>query len=362
MQMPLPKEHWKSWRKETAETIHTKEVLINAAFLIHFAGKPEQLDKILYGDYLNECSFRDIDITRYEELGDLQGSALLKSEPSIRKAVQILLEKAEKDNLLYLELRWSPLNYIGELNAEQVLQCILEELEKGKPNIRKSLLLIASRHGNLNKIDDSIKLMKSMNNKELFVKYFRGFDLAGNESAHSPKELHDKFIDVLKECRNITIHAGETLPAESIWEAVYYLNAERIGHGLTLKNNVSLINKFLERKIGIEMCPSSNYQIKGFKDNYIPESYYEGVYPLKEYLDRELRVCVNTDNPGISRTSFTNELHRAARLTPGGLSLWDIFQLIHNGFLLAFYPYAEKKKMIKEAERIIGRLIKEEKL
>jgi len=110
------------------------------------------------------------------------------------------------------------------------------------------------------------------------------------------------------------------------------------------------------------MCPSSNYQIKNFKDSYIPESQYGEVYPLKEYLEKELRVCINTDNPGISRTDFTNELHRAARLTPGGLSLWNMFQLIYNGFLLSFYPYEEKRKMIKEVEQMIGQLIKEDKI
>lgn len=71
-----------------------------------------------------------------------------------------------------------------------------------------------------------------------------------------------------------------------------FLMPNGVGHGLTLKNSPSLITKFLERKIGIEMRPSSNYQIKGFKDNYILESQLEDIYPLKEYLDKELRVSV----------------------------------------------------------------------
>jgi len=357
-----PTDGWKEWRRQLSVSLNTKAYLINAVMLLKYEDCVASLDELLYGKYLDDSLFRAIDIVPYENLGDLQGSALLRSEESIRRTVRILLKKAERENVMYIEVRCSPLNYVGELNQQQVLQCILEELDNDKNPMRKSLLLIATRHGDLQKIDDSIQLMHDMENESLFKKYFRGFDLAGNEASKSPAELHDKFLDVLKECRNITIHAGETRDEKSIWQAVYYLNAERIGHGLTLKNNPDLINKFLERKIGIEMCPSSNYQIKNFKDSYIPESQDGEVYPLKEYLEKELRVCINTDNPGISRTDFTNELHRAARLTPGGLSLWNMFQLIYNGFLLSFYPYEEKRKMIKEVEQMIGQLIKENKI
>ena len=138
------------------------------------------------------------------------------------------------------------------------------------------------------------------------------------------------------------------MPAENIWEAVYCLNAERIGHGLTLvERENDLMPKFRDRRIGIEMCPSSNYQIVGFKDNYyadqdLPE------YPLRKYMDNKLRVCINTDDPGMSRTDITNEYLKAARLTRGGLSVWEILGLLYNSFDLAFLPYNEKMKLLND--------------
>ena len=85
------------------------------------------------------------------------------------------------------------------------------------------------------------------------------------------------------------------------------------------------MEKFLDRGIGIEMCPSSNFQIVGYKDNYYKEETKRFKdYPLKIYLDRELKVNINTDNPGISRTDMNEEYLKAARLTPGGLSKWDL--------------------------------------
>ncbi|MBW1800290.1 MAG: hypothetical protein JRJ85_06120 [Deltaproteobacteria bacterium] len=78
---------------------------------------------------------------------------------------------------------------------------------------------------------------------------------------------------------------------------------------------------------------------------------------MKEYLDEGLRVTVNTDNPGISRTDPTRELHRAARLTQGGLSLWDILILVRNGFKAAFAETPERNRLIREAEKGILDLI-----
>lgn len=146
----------------------------------------------------------------------------------------------------------------------------------------------------------------------------------------------------------------------SIWEAVYQLSAERIGHGLSLKDDPDLLEKFMERNIAVEMCPSSNFQIVGFHDAFVHAATERlPCYPLKEYLDKGLRVTVNSDNPGISRTDFTNELHMAARLTPGGLSIWDMLRLIKNGFKAAFSGRRRQHEMLLEAEREILELIRE---
>jgi adenosine deaminase len=353
---------WKTWQKEVSKHLHVNPCLVNASLLLAFRGQEDLLEAINFGSLLSEQEYIGIGITRYEALGDLQGSALLQTEKSIRRTVQILLEKAERENIVYLEIRCSPFNYVyNGLSGQQVIRFICEELEK-KPDIHTSLLLIASRHGKLEKIRHSIELMREMESDVLFKKYFRGFDLAGDESVCPPAKLRKEFEDILRDCRNITIHAGENAPVENIWEAVYLLNAERVGHGLTLKDNPDLLNKFLERRIGIEMCPSSNFQIVGFHDNYLPNTKKRKIYPLREYLDKELMVCINTDDPGISRTDMTNELLRAARLTENGLTLWEILQLIYNGLQLAFYPYSKKKEMIHDVETKLGQLIRDGQL
>ena len=187
----------------------------------------------------------------------------------------------------------------------------------------------------------------------------RGFDLAGNEGSSKTAALREAFMPMMEKCLHITIHAGETQEVQSVWEAVYHLSAERVGHGLTLKDDSALMEKFKDRNIAIEMCPSSNFQIVGFQDRFLPSTAFRKVYPLKEYLDQGLRVTVNSDNPGISRTDFASELHKAARMTPGGLSLWEICLLIKNGFRSSFAKRQDRHAMLLKAEAEILSFIEE---
>lgn len=353
----------KDWYNKLSETLGVHKGLVAASLILQYQDNPEGLHQLIFGKYVEEIAYRQIGITPYEAFGDLQGSALLCNEAAIRKTVQILLSNCIRENVVYVEIRCSPINYQTEnLPAHQVMNAIFEELEK-VPEVEASVLIIASRHGEKKKIEESVELMRKMRGERLFDKYFRGFDLAGDEQSARPNEVRDMFLEVMKDCNNITIHAGETDTSESIWEAVYHLTAERIGHGLKLIENEELMTKFLDRGIGIEMCPSSNFQIVGFKDNYyIDETQSLPTYPLKDYLAKELKVSVNTDNPGISITTPTRELHKAARLTSGGLSKWDLLQLICNGFRTAFYPYKKKKLLIRRVEKMIDNLIKKEQL
>lgn len=359
-----PRDGWKTWRQNEATRLDVPDKLIAAAVLLAFRDQPEALDACLYGARRQEAAFCNIGLADYEALGDLQGSALLCDEAALRKTVQLLLQRCQAENLFYLELRCSPLNYASDaFPAPKVLAAILEELELAQEAdaVQSSVLLIATRHGETATIAE--KTSKSLNLvREMQSEAVRGFDLAGDEASVLTEDLRPSFLEIMRDCRNITIHAGETAPAENIWKAVYHLNAERIGHGLTLHEHPELMGKFLERGIGIEMCPSSNFQIVGFRDNYLPETAHLPEYPLKQYLDKELKVSINTDDPGISRTTATNELHRAARLTPGGLSKWEILQLVCNGFRTAFFPYERKKRLMRRAEKALGKLIEEGKL
>jgi len=336
-----------------------KEPYTVTAFLLCFNNNIGLLDKFIFGNYRSKESFVKIGIKKYETLGDLQGSGLLQHKKTIKKTVKILTDKTRKHNVKYLELRCSPVNYTrGGLTAIEVYNIIQQELEKDK-NCTYGIIFIASRHGkqeNITKhMDLALDIVKNQSNKNVKLV---GIDVAGDENAKKPSELRKDLIPIMEKCLKITIHAGETEGVGNIWEAVYHLNAERIGHGLNLLKNQQLLSHFLDRKITVELCPSSNNQIVGYK-NFAKINNCKNIYPLKDYLHSGLKVCINTDNPGISRTDFTNEYLHASTLCENGLSLWQVLILIRNGFKAAFIDYDTRRKVLRAVEKEIVSVISE---
>lgn len=349
---------WKALRRAVQGV---PEPIPVAAFILLFESCPEVLEQMIYGDYLKPENFSGIGFEAYERLGDLQGSALLQCEETIRTACRILGRKARRHNVLHLEVRCSPKNYTrGGLASAEVLRIIADELSTFGPE-STVLLLIGSRHRNMEALRESVALATHvLDGAHRAARMLVGFDLAGNEKALEAEKVRQIFLPLMEKCLHATIHAGEIADASSIWQAVYHLNAERIGHGLTLAENPSLLERFRDRRIAVEMCPSSNGQIVGFRDNHLAGSTHLPVYPLAAYVKKGLRVTVNTDNPGISRTDFSAEYHRAGRLTPDGLSLWDILLLIRNGFKAAFTEAPLRHDLLRKAENRILQVIEKQ--
>jgi len=338
------------------------EALCTASFILLFHNAPELLHQVMFGAYTDKEKFCGVTFEPYEKIGDLQGSGLLSHPGCLKAACCTLAEKAIEHNVDYLEVRCSPVKYAGPFQSEHnVHKIIAESFSDYADRLKVSLIFTASRHGETEQIQQHITLAGNVLEGEKGEAQvpLRGFDLAGDEKACNAAAMQKYFLPMMEKCMHFTIHAGENHPAESIWEAVYYLNAERIGHGLTLKDNPALMEKIHDRNITLEMCPSSNFQIVGFQDNYFASTQGHTIYPLKHYLDHGISVTINTDNPGISDTDFTRELHRACRLTPEGLSLWEILSIIRNSFKASFAPRALKHDILKKAEKKIVKLLHE---
>ncbi len=100
-------------------------------------------------------------------------------------------------------------------------------------------------------------------------------------------------------------HAGEACGPESIRDAVELLGAERIGHGLTAIRDAEVMTLLRERRIPVEVCPSSNVStglIAQFEE-----------HPLPKFLEEGLVVTLNSDDPAMFGTSLQEEFLQAAR-------------------------------------------------
>ncbi|MEL5720911.1 MAG: CRISPR-associated ring nuclease [Treponemataceae bacterium] len=327
------------------------------SFILAFENKAELFDELIFGKYIDTNNFYKIGLETYQKLGDFQGSSLLQTKEAIAKAVELYAKKLIDDNVKYVEIRCSPYKYIKlGLNAKEVTSTIIKTMDKlAGDKITYGLILIVGRDAKGDEIKNSVKNIIELYND--FKEKIIGVDLAGTEEDNPPQNFREAFLPLLEKCLSITIHAGETEAVDNIWEAVYHLNAERIGHGLKLNENPALIKSFLNKNIGIEMCPSSNDQIVGYSKT-------GRLYPLKYYMKEGLKVTVNTDNCGISRTSLSNEFYKAAQLSQldngSGLSLWDCIVLIRNSLSIAFVPKNIKSYLMKQFEDEIFELCEQE--
>lgn len=272
--------------------------------------------------------------------------SVLQTEESLFRAAYELAADAADENVRYLEVRYSPvLHQQRGLKLTAIIDAVLDGLRTAKreKRIRYGVILCGIRHMSP---ETSIRLA------ELCVAYKNrgvvGFDLAGAEANFPAKEHREAFQLILKNNVNCTAHAGEAYGPVSISQAIHYLGAHRIGHGVRLREDGDLLNYVNDHRIPLECCPSSNVQTRAVSDMK--------AHPLKLYFDYGLRVTINTDNRLITNTTSTNEFWVAHKEL--GLSLEDLTTIIVSGFKSAFLPFREKQDVLKLVNEEIDHTLK----
>ena len=259
---------------------------------------------------------------------------VLQTREALRRAAFELAEDAAAENVRYMEVRYSPILHRERgLDLPEIVDAVLEglgEAEK-KHRIRTGVILCGIRH---------ISPDMSYRLAELTLEYKnRGvvaFDLAGAEKDFPAKHHREAFYLILNNNINCTAHAGEAFGPASISQAVHYCGAHRIGHGTLLREDPDLLDYVNDHRIPLEMCLTSNVETgaaASFED-----------HPFKFYHDQGLRVTVNTDNRLMSNTTVSRELAIACRVF--NLSVYDLRNIIINGFKSAFIRFDEKRALL----------------
>jgi adenosine deaminase len=273
--------------------------------------------------------------------------AVLQTAEALERVAYEFVEDMFKDGVVYAEVRFAPHFHTGAgLGLDAIMRAIVNGLRAGEREFKvgTGLIICAMRNESP---DLSIKLA------ELAVAWRDqgcvGFDLAGEEDGNPAKE-HTRAFEFVKRANFcITIHAGESFGPESIWQALQYCGAHRIGHGTRLIEDFALYEGkvikvgtlaqyVLDHRIPIEVCLSSNVHTGATPS--LPE------HPFRFYMDRGFRVTLNTDNRLMSRTSMTNEFMIAAEHF--GCTLADLEKIAINGMKSAFTHYDERVRIIFE--------------
>lgn len=265
--------------------------------------------------------------------------SVLQTEAGLERAAYELAEDAWKENVRYLEVRYSPLLHTrAGLRPAQVVEAVLRGLRTAKRElgVRYGVILCAIR---------TLSPESSLRIAELCVAFKNrgvvGFDLAGSEVNNPAKVHRQAFQLVIDNNINCTAHAGESFGPDSVHQAIHKCGAHRIGHGTRLVENGDLLNYVNDHRIPIEVCPSSNVQTRAATS-------WE-THPVDFFVDYGVRVTINTDNRLMSDTTVSKELHLCHKHY--GWSLQTIKEIIISGFKSAFMPYREKADLVAEVSR-----------
>jgi adenosine deaminase len=172
----------------------------------------------------------------------------------------------------------------------------------------------------------------------------RGIDLTGNEVRYPPSLFKAPFERARSAGLGLTVHAGEATGADSVRVAVEELNAQRIGHGIHAVENSNVVSLLYERHVGLEVCPTSNFQTGA-----VP---HLTLHPLLDLFSLRLPVTINTDDPSVSDTTLSDEYIVAIRTV--GLSKQMILQAIWNAIDVAFIPEEERSDLRSQFRRALA--------
>ncbi|MGH9068158.1 MAG: adenosine deaminase [Acidimicrobiales bacterium] len=250
------------------------------------------------------------------------------------------------DGVVYAEVRFAPEQHVdGGLALDEVVEAVIEGFRQGSEGrgITVYPLLSAMRTA-----------ARSREIAELAVRHREagvvGFDVAGAEAGNPPTQHLDAFQYVARENFHITIHAGEGFGLPSIWEAIQWCGAERLGHGVRIVDDITvgsdgsvtlghLAGFVRDRRTPLEMCPTSNVHTGA------APSLAE--HPIALLRRLAFRVTVNTDNRLMSGVSLSTEF--AALVGEFGYGWTDIEWLTLNAMKSAFAPFDQRLRIINEA-------------
>jgi adenosine deaminase len=283
-------------------------------------------------------------LERYLETFD-HTVAVMQTSEALARVARECVEDLAADGVVYAEVRWAPEQHLAEgLSLDQTVAAVQAGFDQGQEaaggRIVVRQLLTAMRQG-----------ARSREIAELAIAWrdrgVAGFDIAGAEAGYPPTRHLDAFEYLQRENAHFTIHAGEGFGLPSIWQAIQWCGADRLGHGVRIVDDIEvgadgharlgrLAAYVRDARIPLEMCPSSNIQTGAATS--IAE------HPIGLLTRLQFRVTVNTDNRLMSGTSMTHEM--SSLVDAFGYDLADLRWFTINAMKSAFLPFDERLDII----------------
>lgn len=260
--------------------------------------------------------------------------AVLQWEDTLERGAFELMEDAANDGVKYIEIRFAPLFHTKKgLSIEKVVQSVIRGMRIAEKlfDIKGNIILSFLKFMPAETIYDVVDKCQPYIGKGVVA-----VDLAGGEDEH----FAHGFVEAMSYAKSlgyhVTIHAGETGFGVNVLESIEMLGAERIGHGVNIRDHKEAYDKVKTLNITLEMCPTSNVQTKAV--GHISD------HPAHDFLKDGLPVTISTDNRTVSNTSMTEEFERCSRALNFSQ---ELYKEIYLNSVEAAFASDETKKWLK---------------
>jgi adenosine deaminase len=275
---------------------------------------------------------------------------VMQERDAIIRVAAECTEDLAADGVAYAEIRYAPELHVERgLTLDEVAGAVQEGFRigeqraasAGRPIVMRTLITAMRQYARSKEI------------AELAIRWrddgVVGFDVAGPEAGYRPTRYLEAFDHVRHESFHLTIHAGESFGLPSIWEALQFCGAERLGHGVRIVDDITVLPDgqvalgrlaayVRDRRVPLEMCPTSNVHTGAAASIE--------AHPFDLLRRLRFRVTVNTDNRLMSGVSLSSEF--AALDAAHGLGLGELEWLTVNALKSAFAPFDERLRLINE--------------
>ncbi|NLP11199.1 adenosine deaminase [bacterium] len=253
-----------------------------------------------------------------------------------------MLAECARQNIRYLEFDCAVQKYIDLgmplTDVVAVLDRAVHAAEKRYGILSRMVVNLQRSHGDQKTADLVVAVARL--NHPLIV----GVGLSGDETQNPQKEFINTFAIAKEAGLHRTVHAGEALGSQSVWDALELLHAQRIDHGTRAVEDERLVRHLVDTQIPLTQCLTSNLRL-----NIVSAA---ELHPFAFFLHSGVLVTLNTDDPQIFQTSLTQEYALAYQTF--GFSEQELRRIAQNGINASFLPEATKGQLRQQMEQNIS--------
>ncbi|GAM74521.1 adenosine deaminase [Vibrio ishigakensis] len=215
-----------------------------------------------------------------------QGANVLQTEQDFYDLTWAYLLRCQQDKVIHTEIFFDPQTHTERgIAFETVINGIHSALSDAKQQlgITSELIMCFLRH--LSEEDAFKTLEQALPFKDKII----AVGLDSSETGHPPEKFARVFTKAIEEGFLTVAHAGEEGPAQNIHDALEMLKVSRVDHGVRCVEDSALVEKLIETKMPLTVCPLSNIKLCVFDEM--------SEHNITELLRRGVAVTINSDDP-----------------------------------------------------------------